>query len=314
MTADVLEEITCNLCGSDNSKFLYSLRDYRFETDETLWRVVQCRRCGLGYLNPRPTEADIGRFYPENYYEGRSPKDAGRRYHAQLAYVPRGKGRLLDVGTAGGFFLDLLSSRGWTVFGIDRSDAASRQGSEARVVQGLFPVTAFAPASFDCITAWAVFEHLHDPLGAFRECERLLRPNGRVIVQVPNLRSLSGRFSYQEDVPRHLHFFSPRTLRAYAHASGLELEDLIHTTKIFGGSGRGTARVWLFRALRRSVDDYFAFRMMRPVERLRQSPLLAGAWYAVAAVESALIHDRLVERLRVSGQVIAIYRKPTSPL
>ena len=40
-------------------------------------------------------------------------------------------------------------------------------------------------------------------------------------VQVPNLRSIWARWALQEDVPRHLYFFTPPTLRAFGEKAGL---------------------------------------------------------------------------------------------
>lgn len=44
------EHVNCNLCGADDTRLLYSLRDYRLRVNDLLWNLVQCRRCSLGYL------------------------------------------------------------------------------------------------------------------------------------------------------------------------------------------------------------------------------------------------------------------------
>jgi SAM-dependent methyltransferase len=160
------------------------------------------------------------------------------------------------------------------------------------------------------VTAWAVFEHLRDPAAAFRAVAGLLRPGGILILEVPNLRSIWARWALQEDVPRHLYFFTPRTLRAYGEAAGLELERVRHTTDLFGGSGRGVLRLLLVRGLGRSTDGFFEIWRTPQRERLRRWPVLTLAWTAASALERVLLTDALVRAARMSGQVVAYFSRP----
>lgn len=302
------ETVDCNLCGSRDERLLYRLRDYRLRVDDVEWNVVQCRSCGLGYLNPRPTPDEIARYYPARYFQER--ERMGRRYELQTRYVPGGPGKLLDVGAARGDFLALMQERGWEVAGIEPfDDAGNPHGLPIHRVR--FPEGCDLPSeSFDVVTAWAVFEHLHDPAEAFRECARLLRPGGRLVLQVPNLRSIYGRYSLQEDVPRHLYFFSPGTLRQYGAAAGLRLDAVAHTTELFGGSGRGVLRLALVRALGRSTDEFFEVYRTPRRERFRRWPALALAWTATAAIEAVILSDWAVRTARHSGQIVAQLVKP----
>jgi SAM-dependent methyltransferase len=304
------ESVACNLCGSRDARLLYRQKDYRLAVEDTLWNLVICRRCGLGYLDPRPTVDEIGRYYPTRYYDHRG--DALPRYERQAAYVPGGPGRLLDVGTARGDFLAVMVRRGWETVGIERSpDTETVAGVD--VHHERFPEDcSLRDGSFDVITAWAVFEHLHDPAAAFRACARLLRPGGRLVVQVPNLRSIQSRWARQEDIPRHLYFFTEDTLRGFGDAAGIPLERVTHTTDLFGGSGRGVLQLGLIRAVGRSTNDYFEMYTIPRRERFRRWPVLASACTAVGLVERVLISDRLVRSARISGQVVAYFKKPLS--
>src|SRR5262249_781428 len=64
------EEVACPLCDGRSEDELLSVAS---ETDRP-FRVVSCRSCGMSYLNPRPNEASIGRFYPEDYEPYQPPK------------------------------------------------------------------------------------------------------------------------------------------------------------------------------------------------------------------------------------------------
>ncbi len=304
------EAVTCNLCGSDVAKPLFRLRDYRLWVDDAEWSAVRCRSCGLGYLNPRPTEEEMRRYYPAAYFGDRQLHM--ERYRREAAYVPGTGGRLLDIGAGSGGFLSVMRDRGWDVTGIEPADEAGNPHG-VRMSRSLFPEDCeLPPASFDVITAWAVFEHLRDPGQAFSVTERLLRPGGSLILQVPNLRSIYSRWALQEDVPRHLYFFTEMTLRAYGRRVGLDLERVFHTTDLFGGSGRGVMRLMLLRALGRSTREFFEVWSTPRWDRFRRWPLLAVAWTATSAIERLLLADRVVRACRMSGQIVAEFRKPAA--
>src|SRR5687768_5039605 len=123
------ETVSCNLCGADETKPLFTLRDYRLQVDDEEWSAVQCRQCGLGYLNPRPTLEEVARYYPGAYFADRGSHVG--RYERLAAFVPGGEGSLLDVGTARGDFLALMANRGWKVAGIEpAAEAGNPHGLE----------------------------------------------------------------------------------------------------------------------------------------------------------------------------------------
>lgn len=73
--------IECDLCGSSEFTVLFTQRDPHRSDEIRLFQVVECRGCGLTYLNPRPEGSELAAYYPEGYYgclesDGRS---AGRR-------------------------------------------------------------------------------------------------------------------------------------------------------------------------------------------------------------------------------------------
>ena len=139
------ESVACNLCGSRDARLLYRQKDYRLAVDDTLWNLVICRRCGLGYLDPRPTVNEIGRYYPAHYYRHR--RDAMPRYERQAAYVAGRPGRLLDVGTACGDFL-ARDGATWVEGGRDRARRMRR-----RPLSGWTSFTSASPRTAACPTS-----------------------------------------------------------------------------------------------------------------------------------------------------------------
>ena len=190
---------------------------------------------------------EISAYYPESYFSHRG--DMARRYARQATYVPGTPGDLLDIGAARGDFLATMREKGWNVTGIEPWASDNPHGLP--IHRQRFPVECdIAPESFDAVTAWAVFEHLHDPARASSESPRSYVRGGRFVLQVPSLKSLNARFARLEDIPRHLFFFTPETVERYAQRNDLAVLKTIHTTDLFAGSsGRGVLRRLLVHAV-----------------------------------------------------------------
>ena len=63
-----LETVPCNLCGSNNLRFVYEMPDTWYFSDE-FFEIVECESCGLGFVNPRPKVEVIDRYYPKEFYD-----------------------------------------------------------------------------------------------------------------------------------------------------------------------------------------------------------------------------------------------------
>ncbi|HKX46529.1 MAG TPA: class I SAM-dependent methyltransferase [Planctomycetota bacterium] len=235
---DVFEEVACGLCGSAE-------RDLRF-TDGP-FSVVACRACGLTYVTPRLRDAALlQQVYDEGYWSSSAAKDRGytdyrsdaplylRTYKKRLAVVRRHfarPGRVLDVGCAAGYFLEVMRDEGWEVTGLEPSDAirphaVARLGAD-RVRGDLLEDAPFAPGSFDLVTFWDVIEHVPDVVGTLRRARALLAPGGRLLLETQNVESLAarclGRAWQHYKHAEHLYHFSPSTLRRLLDAAGYEL-------------------------------------------------------------------------------------------
>jgi SAM-dependent methyltransferase len=65
--------VQCDLCGSSEAAVLFTHRDAGSSTPVQSFQVVECRGCGLLYLNPRPEGLELAAYYPESYYDGLEP-------------------------------------------------------------------------------------------------------------------------------------------------------------------------------------------------------------------------------------------------
>ncbi len=226
-----MEEVACNLCGSDQWQVVQTVPVQRFGPPGE-FNLVQCRDCGLRYLNPRPSPEEMADYYPAAYHEYRASIDKRVRHWYQeeklrKVQVHSNGGRLLDVGCNDGLFLHLARQSGWEVQGVEIAESVAAHAREALgldVFTGELTEANFPAQHFDVVTFWHVLEHLHDPMRELREARRILKPGGLLIVEVPNIASWQARLFGANwralDTPRHLYHFSPDSLRAMLEQAG----------------------------------------------------------------------------------------------
>jgi len=173
--------------------------------------ILICGACGLGYSNPRPTEAfKLARYeqwthqprpwQAEAHYDHRQQLRHFHLYRRVMQCVERRvpRGRILDVGCGGGLFLIFAgvysSEHSAGINSAYEADGAgfdpreielSRQVSGARV-WSLSELGGLPDASYDAITLLNVLEHVNHPKHLLQELRRLLRPGGPLVVVVPN--------------------------------------------------------------------------------------------------------------------------------
>ncbi|MEM3433763.1 MAG: class I SAM-dependent methyltransferase [Candidatus Methanomethyliaceae archaeon] len=143
------------------------------------------------------------------------------------------RGRLIDIGCGNGQFLALMRDLGWEVLGVEPDVEAARVAEDTfgiKVIPSTFEEANLPDVSADAITMNHVIEHVHDPITLLKECRRVLRPGGILVVVTPNLNSFGRRLfgaSWRGwEVPRHLFIFSPRSLNMCAKRAGLRVSDL----------------------------------------------------------------------------------------
>lgn len=273
----------CDLCGGTRQRRTAVYHEYLLFTGEK-FQLVECEDCGLEFINPRPSPAIIGEYYPDDYGAHQEvPRPlrkwqrlAGapdapapgllRRIHLHVRQnmhwylIPRfeGGGRVLDIGCGSGKLLDTLKQLGWETYGVESSPAAvaRAQARGHNVVVGRAEERHF-DGDFDLVYLWHVLEHTHDPSKVLSNIRAMIRPGGRFHLCVPNKKSIHawmfGRNWWSTDAPRHLYQFEKRTLRAYLEKAGFV--DVRMTTRTGSSS-------WL-RGFRHSINWMFHTRMKR---------------------------------------------------
>jgi 2-polyprenyl-3-methyl-5-hydroxy-6-metoxy-1,4-benzoquinol methylase len=138
-------------------------------------------------------------------------------------------GKLLEIGCGSGDYMKNMKSLGWIVEGVEIDPVACRYARDVNLLtvhEGTVESAACPDNCFDAIVMYHVIEHIYDPVGLLKECHRIVKPGGRVIVITPNIESW-GCSKFQEnwrglEPPRHIHIFSPRTMNKTAKLAGLQ--------------------------------------------------------------------------------------------
>ena len=141
--------------------------------------------------------------------------------------------KLLDIGCGTGDFLQFVKQHDWKVSGVEPNEDARKIANSKtnNVVFDIDKLSQFKPESFDVITLWHVLEHLPNLELQISTFKKLLKPNGTLIIAVPNYRSYDAQY-YKNfwaayDVPRHLWHFSKTSI------SKLVGREMMEVVKIF---------------------------------------------------------------------------------
>jgi len=235
---------TCPACGATDYRLMFRVRDTLCRSTDKLFSVVECRTCRLLQLSPRPDPGELRHYYPTAY--SRVPGGCARaplaescrefllrghvRFTQRALERSKAKGLVLDAGCGSGLFLKMMRARGYRGAGLAFSLRAAGVAWEENRVPAACASLSNAPlADESCavITLFHVLEHLYEPLQYLETAHRLLCPEGRLIVQVPNAASwqflLLGERWRGLDVPRHLWNFKASDLETLLDRSGFEV-------------------------------------------------------------------------------------------
>lgn len=258
------EYVNCALCGQNNNTILFEGKDRRCKMPGK-FNIVKCKNCGLVYINPRPTKNEIKKFYPENYefyrqIEVNENQSLSFWQHTKelivktniggelkiikdrldnilLGEIPKirrlegiKKGKVLDLGCGIGVYLKTLKELEWETVGIDINFRAVKIAKESfglNVFCGELHDLSFPDKSFDVVTAYASFEHVHNPSKLLQEVHRVLKNSGLFVIYLQNSGCIELKifktYWYHLDVPRHLYNFSTKTLKAILHKNGFSV-------------------------------------------------------------------------------------------
>jgi 2-polyprenyl-3-methyl-5-hydroxy-6-metoxy-1,4-benzoquinol methylase len=244
MTIQSRPQAHCMLCGSEGRLLYANLPDRLFSAPGQ-WNLSRCRNaaCRLIWLDPMPIEEDIWKAYQTYYTHERRAVPVLERLLAWMLYGFLGllrerrrsdgvyldglaPGRVLEIGFGDGNRMERLTALGWQVEGqeVDAVSVANARKRGLEVHEGSLKSCRLADASYDAIIGSHVIEHVHDPEEMIRECVRLLKPGGTLVLYTPNADSYGHRVFGEHwrglEPPRHLQLFDPGNMATLVQHAG----------------------------------------------------------------------------------------------
>lgn len=245
-TVEKMETVHYTFCPACKATAVHKVLAVKDHTvSQALFEVWHCDACSLRFTQDIPAEQAIGKYYQSENYISHTNTNKGlvnRLYHIVRNYTLTGKkklvqavakrttGSLLDVGAGVGAFAGFMRQHGWQVTGLEPdAETRSRALEQHRIaLQDTSDLFKLPPGHFDVITLWHVLEHVHRLHDYLDQLKTLLKPEGVLLIAVPNYTAHDAAF-YQQywaayDVPRHLYHFSPASMRTLLNQHGLTVK------------------------------------------------------------------------------------------
>ncbi|MDA8235870.1 MAG: class I SAM-dependent methyltransferase [Clostridia bacterium] len=229
------------------------------------YNIVKCNKCTYHFTLPVPTTEELDQYYKAqsiffvgsgvDTFEGYllNPLPYRERYLNRVKRLKEFKstGQLLDIGCAGGIFLDCARDSGFTVEGVEPSETGIELCKKLglSVQKGFFLNMKF-DSQYDIITMYDVLEHTLYPKEEVSKVYSMLKPEGIFVITLPNIDSLLARLHGSKwdmiGFPEHLNYFTPKSLSLLLKNNGFE----ILSVRTFNGEPNYTILVLIKGVLR----------------------------------------------------------------
>lgn len=240
----------CPICESPPRKPIYELRNYTFLICSKCQHIYENLMDSLGTVIGSNPTSDFMQTYSIDqfieYYQPLRRKQYRKMLNRLCSFVPRGN--LLDIGCSFGWLLDEAEQLGFNSFGIEPSKSTIETANldPNRVIcAGIDDLPDVPWNEFDVIVLWHVMEHLENPKKVLELVVSKLKPDGTIVVNVPNAEGFIYRLTYwlykltlgQINTPleemflihnpnHHLHYFNPQSLLELTKHCSLKILDL----------------------------------------------------------------------------------------
>ena len=225
-----------------NKKHFLTVKDY--SVSQETFDLYHDEELDMLITHPQPSLENLGKYYESVDYISHTDSKRSlfeKCYHFIKSIALKNKlnlvnslqpakGSILDIGAGTGDFLSVVKENGWITIGVEPSDKAKAIAKSKGVVF-VEQTSELENNSFDIITMWHVLEHVPNLDNQLKELKRLLKPNGNLIIAVPNFKSFDakhyGNFWAAYDVPIHFWHFSKTAIKRLFAKEDMELVQVL---------------------------------------------------------------------------------------
>ena len=225
-----------------NKKYFLTVIDY--SVSKEAFDLYYDQDLDMLITSPQPSPENLGKYYESTDYI--SHTDSKRSLFEKAYHFVKGialknklnlvnncsaiKGNLLDIGAGTGDFLLTAKQNGWNTIGVEPSEKAKGIAIN-KGIKFSDSTQELESHFFDVITMWHVLEHVPNLEIQIRELKRLVKPNGTIIIAVPNYKSYDanyyGKFWAAFDVPIHFWHFSKTAIQLIFEKENIKLEKVL---------------------------------------------------------------------------------------
>jgi len=221
----------CLTCNSDKIKKMQAYYDKH--------ELVQCKSCGLVFMENIPTIKELDKYYSKYSYSstGYLSPITVQSYNSLLdEFEPfRKTNKMLDIGCGRGWFLQEAQKRGWNVYGSEYSEEAIKicESNGLEMKEGKLQPDTFPNEEFDIITSFEVIEHINNPIEETSHIYNFLRKGGLFYLTTPNFNSYL-RYYLKDGYniigyPEHLTYYTKSTLKKLLTKKGFKTSKVLTT-------------------------------------------------------------------------------------
>lgn len=229
----------CSICHSTQVEIKFNIDDKH--------QVLCCRNCGIEFLFPQLNDDDLEKLYTENYYHSWGIEDETENNVTQKMKMATFElrlnlirqfvscGKILDVGCATGYFLEVAKEKDFDPYGVEFSEfsasLAKKKFGANNVFCGILEQSPFEIKSFNVIAMSDLIEHVRIPAQTLSKAASLLKDNGVIMIMTPDTKTVSNNLMgkrWPHYKLEHFFYFSHSSIYYVAEQCGL---DVVHYEK-----------------------------------------------------------------------------------
>lgn len=228
---EVLEDIRCCVCNNSDPK------QFSFKYGKENWEVFTCNNCGFHFIPPYfRKKINYGNYKDEKVTEAVREGNNWikiQRHKLRLKFIKKYKsgGDLFDLGSGWGHFMLAGIEMGYNVSGIEISEQPYLfcKNDLKLPVEHIDFFDMSENKKFDVITMWDVLEHIDKADTFIEKCSRLTKPDGIIVIQVPQIDSYFAK-KYKDNWKMmgldHVNYFGKKTITMLLEKHGYKVEKI----------------------------------------------------------------------------------------
>lgn len=250
--------VNCPACDTENVDVELVKNDFEY---------CECKKCGMLYMNPRPTCDILAEFYPNspNYkFFNDYIFPASIETRREKIFIPRVQkiinlcrkynidtNKILEIGTGSGLFCEEMAKTAVfkDIVGVEASNSLAETCGEMgfRIYNGILENLEINE-TFDVIVSFEVLEHIFNPKDLLLKSNQLLNKNGIIMLTFPNYNGFEIEILREKSVAidhEHLNYFNENSISLILESAGFKLlaaetpgqldVDLVKTEILNGG-------------------------------------------------------------------------------